>query len=55
MVEKKQDTEERYEKAQVPESMRDVILDKKTDKVISDLDILLEILNKVEKIERSVA
>ena len=54
MVEKKQQ-ENRYEHSQVPETMREVILDKKENRVLTELDILLEILNKIENIERSVA
>jgi hypothetical protein len=58
MVDKKETKVEeglRYELAQVPETMRTVIKDNKTNEVYTEMEILLTILNKVEKIERSVA
>lgn len=44
----------RYGHSQIPETMRDVILDKKTNTILTETDILTEILNKLETIERSI-
>jgi hypothetical protein len=52
--EPKKEEQQRYERTQIPETMREVILDRKTNVVLTDIDILNEILNKTDKIERSV-
>jgi hypothetical protein len=54
-IKKEQTITDRYTLAQVPETMRVAVVDNKTEVVLSEMDVLLTILNKVEKIERSVA
>lgn len=52
----KKEEQTRYEKKEVPENYKLVVMDNKEKIVYEDLmDILTLILNKIEKIERSVA
>jgi hypothetical protein len=60
MVEKKETNppipiKERYEISQVPESMRIVVSDNKTETIFTEIEALVLLLNKVDKIERSIA
>jgi hypothetical protein len=55
IIETKKEEVDRYIKATVPETVKEVVLDNKTEKVYSDIDLLVLILNKLEKVERSVA
>ena len=55
VIEQKKEEVERYIKTAVPETVKEVVLDNKTENVYSDIDLLILILNKLEKIERSVA
>jgi|TARA_R100000501_G_C2623662_1_gene116853 hypothetical protein len=52
MVEKKK-TEDRYEVKEVPTQIAKVVVDKETGETLDD-ELLLHILNKLDKIEKSV-
>jgi hypothetical protein len=55
MAEEKEKVKERYSLVEVPTQTQIVIKDNDTEEMFSGEGILLEILNKVNKIEKSVA
>jgi len=55
MAKEVKETTERYVLTEVPTGIEYRIKDNETDEVISSGDLLIKILNKVDKIEKAVA
>lgn len=52
---KKEKSKDRFEIVEVPTQTTELVRDLKEDKVLGDKEVITEILNKLDKIEKAVA
>ncbi len=54
-IEKPKEEKERYEITEIATAVGEAVKDNKTGKIYSKDDLLLEVLNKLDKVERATA